>query len=357
MKLLYNEFSEFFKFYVNIINWKRKGDTKVSIKIAVVNSSSFGKTFGEHIERLKALGEVDRFDIPKDMGGKELAEKLNGYSIIIASVTAIYNREFFENKDRTVLITRHGIGYNNIDVQAATEKGTFITKVDALVEREAVAENAIALLMTVLRQVVPASLKVKDSKWSERAKFIGYEIKGKTAGVIGLGNIGSRVGEILKNGFNADLIAYDPNLTNEEIRKRGAEPVSLEELLKRADIISLNAFIDENSYHMLSEKEFALMKKKVYIVNTARGALMDEKSLLKALDEGIIGGLGLDVIEDEPIDEYHPLLSYKNVVITPHTSAYTYECLKGMGDKVLSDVEKVLRGENPDNVINKELLK
>lgn len=336
---------------------KRKGDIKVSVKIAIVNSSSFGRTFGEHIERLKALGEVERFDLPKDLGGRELAEKLRGYSIIIASVTALYNKEFFQNKDETLLITRHGIGYNNIDVNAATEKGTFITKVDALVEREAVAENAIALLMTVLRQVVPASLKVKESKWSERAKFMGYEIKGKTAGVIGLGNIGSRVGEILKNGFNADLIAFDPNLTDEEIIKRGAKPVSLEELLKSADIISLNAFVDENSYHMISEKEFALMKKGVYVVNTARGALMDEKSLLNALDEGIIGGLGLDVIEDEPIDEHHPLLKYNNVVVTPHTSAYTYECLKGMGDKCVRDVEKVLRGENPDNVINKELMK
>lgn len=329
----------------------------MGVKIAIVNSSSFGRTFGEHMERLKALGEVERFELPKDMGGKELADKLRGYSIIIASVTALYNREFFENKDETLLITRHGIGYNNIDVAAATEKGTFITKVDALVEREAVAENAIALLMAALRQVVPASQKVKESKWSERAKFMGYEIKDKTTGVIGLGNIGSRVGEILKNGFNAKLIAYDPNLTNEEIIKRGAEPVSLEELLKSSDIISLNAFVDPKSYHMLSEKEFAMMKKGVYMVNTARGELMDEKSLLKALDEGIIAGLGLDVIENEPIDEHHPLLNYENVVVTPHTSAYTYECLKGMGDKCVGDVEKVLRGENPDNVINKELLK
>lgn len=329
----------------------------MTTKIAIVNSSSFGKVFPEHIERLKTLGQVDRFELSKDVGGKELADKLIGYSVIIASVTALYNKEFFENKDKTLLITRHGIGYNNIDVLAATQKGTFITKVDAPVEREAVAENAISLLMTVLRQIVPASLKVKESKWSERAKFMGYEISGKMAGIIGLGNIGSRVGEILKYGFNANLIAYDPNLSDEEIRKKGAEPVSLEDLLKNADIISLNASVDKNSYHMISEKEFSLMKKGVYIVNTARGELMEEKSLIKALNEGIIGGLGSDVIEGEPIDEHHPLVSYKNVVVTPHTSAYTYECLKGMGDKVVSDVEKVLRGENPDNVINKDLIK
>jgi lactate dehydrogenase-like 2-hydroxyacid dehydrogenase len=334
-----------------------RGEKQMSVKIAIVNSSSFGKTFPEHIERLKALGQVDRFDVPKDMGGKELAEKLMGYSIIIASVTAQYNKEFFEHKDETLLITRHGIGYNNIDVVAATEKGTIVTKVSALVEREAVAENAVALLMDVIRRVRPASLKAKEGKWAERAKFIGYEIKDKTAAVIGFGNIGSRVGEILKNGFNARLIAYDPNLSSDEIRARGAEPVSLEELLKTADIISLNAFVDSESYHMLSDEQFSLMKKGIFIVNTARGELMDQNALIKALNEGKIEGLGLDVIENEPIDENHPLLAYENVVITPHTSAYTYECLSGMGDKVVTDVERVLRGETPDTVINTEVLK
>jgi lactate dehydrogenase-like 2-hydroxyacid dehydrogenase len=334
-----------------------RGEKQMSVKIAIVNSSSFGKTFPEHIERLKSLGQVDRFDVPKDMGGKELAEKLMGYSIIIASVTAQYNKEFFEHKDETLLITRHGIGYNNIDVTAATEKGTIVTKVSALVEREAVAENAVALLMDIIRRIRPASLKAKEGKWAERAKFIGYEIKDKTAAVIGFGNIGSRVGEILKNGFNARLIAYDPNLSPEEIRNRGAEPVSLEELLKTADIISLNAFVNSESYHMLSEQQFSLMKKGVFIVNTARGELMDQKALINALNERKIEGLGLDVIENEPIDENHPLLAYENVVITPHTSAYTYECLSGMGDKVVTDVERVLRGETPDTVINTEVLK
>jgi lactate dehydrogenase-like 2-hydroxyacid dehydrogenase len=329
----------------------------MSVKIAIVNSSSFGRTFPEHMERLEALGQVDRFDVPKDMGGKELADKLMGYSIIIASVTAQYNKEFFEHKDKTLLITRHGIGYNNIDVAAATEKGTMVTKVSALVEREAVAENAVALLMDVIRRIRPASLKAKEGKWAERAKFIGYEIKDKTAAVIGFGNIGSRVGEILKNGFNARLIAYDPNLSPDEIRARGAEPVSLEELLKTADIISLNAFVNSESYHMLSDEQFSLMKKGIFIVNTARGELMDQNALIKALNEGKIEGLGLDVIENEPIDENHPLLAYENVVITPHTSAYTYECLNGMGDKVVTDVERVLRGETPDTVINTEVLK
>lgn len=325
-------------------------------KIAIVNSSSFGGIFPEHIERLKALGEIKRFTVPKDLGGKELAECLNGYEVIIASVTALYDKEFFEYKDKTRLISRHGIGYNNIDVTAATGKGTIVTKVSSLIEREAVAENAIALLMAVMRKVREASWKAKEGKWAERAKFVGNEIKDKTVGVIGFGNIGSRVGEIVKYGFNAGLIAYDPGLLPEQIKERGATPVSLEELLAEADIISLNACVTGENYHLLSEKQFSLMKKHVYIVNTARGELMNEKALIKALDNGTIAGISLDVIEGEPIAAEHPLLAYDNVVITPHTSAYTYECLYGMGNKVITDVERVLKGQTPENVINTEVL-
>lgn len=328
----------------------------MSVKIAIVNSSSFGKHFPDHIEKLKALGEVERFELPHDMRGKALAEKLMGYSVIIASVKPYYDREFFEYKDKTLLITRHGIGYDAIDIKSATEKGTLVTKVAGIVEREAVAENAIALLMDVMRRVREASLRVKEGKWQERASFMGYEIKDKVAGIIGIGNIGSRVAEILKYGFGAKVIAYDPNLSEEEIQKRGAQPVSLEELLQTSDIISLNASLNEKNYHMLSHKEFSMMKKNVFIVNTARGELIDTEALIKALKEGKVAGAGLDVVEGEPIDENHPLLAFDNVIITPHTSAYTYECLRGMGDKVVSDVEKVLRGEIPDGVINKEVL-
>jgi phosphoglycerate dehydrogenase-like enzyme len=328
----------------------------MSVKIAIVNSSSFGKHFPDHIEKLKALWEVERFELPHDMRGKALAEKLMGYSVIIASVKPYYDREFFEYKDKTLLITRHGIGYDAIDIKSATEKGTLVTKVAGIVEREAVAENAIALLMDVMRRVREASLRVKEGKWQERASFMGYEIKDKVAGIIGIGNIGSRVAEILKYGFGAKVIAYDPNLSEEEIQKRGAQPVSLEELLQTSDIISLNASLNEKNYHMLSHKEFSMMKKNVFIVNTARGELIDTEALIKALKEGKVAGAGLDVVEGEPIDDNHPLLAFNNVIITPHTSAYTYECLRGMGDKVVSDVEKVLRGEIPDGVINKEVL-
>lgn len=170
----------------------------MSVRIAIVNSSSFGRIFPEHIEGLKVLGEVERFEFPLNMRGKELAEESMAYFVIIASVTPFYEKEFFKYRDNTLLITRHGIGYSSIDVEATTEKGVIVTKVPGLVEREAIAENAVALLMDIIRKVRLASLKAKEGKWEERAKFIGHEVKDKTTGVIGFGNIGSSMGEILK---------------------------------------------------------------------------------------------------------------------------------------------------------------
>lgn len=326
------------------------------MKIAIVNSSSFGMYFPEHIERLKRLGKIKRFEFPSHIDGKTLAEELKGYPIIIASVSPRYDSEFFANKDETLLIARHGIGYDNIDLESATKKGVIVTKVRGEIEREAVAEMAIALLMAVMRRLIEASLAVRKGRWKERARFIGWELKGKNVGIIGFGNIGSRVGEILKNGFSCNVLAYDPYLSVEEIRRKGAEPVSLEELLRNSDIISLNASLAPENYHMLSFQEFSLMKEGVILVNTARGELIDEEALLDALEKGKVAGVGLDVVEGEPIDKNHPLLRFDNVIITPHTAAYTYECLRAMGEKVVLDVERVAKGEIPDEVINKEVL-
>jgi len=324
-------------------------------KIAIVNSSSFGRRFPDQMERLEKIGPVERFTFSIDTPGKELAEKLQGFDIIISSVTPFFTREFFEHKDQTLIISRHGIGYNNIDIEAATEKGTIVTIVSALVERDAVAENAVANLMSVMRQTYPAATAAKEGRWADRAKFVGHQITGKTVGVIGLGNIGSRVGEILKYGFNTRLLAYDPYQTKEQLEAKGAEAVTLDELLQQSDIISLNAFVDEKSYHLIGDREVGLMKDGVYITNAARGELWDQDAIIRGLDSGKIAGLAADVLEGEPVDETHPFFQYENVLVTPHTSAYTIECLRGMGEKVVTDVERAIIGQQPDNVVNSSL--
>ncbi len=323
----------------------------VNLRIAIVNSSSFGKYFPEHVERLKALGEVVRFDFPVQIDGRSLAEALHGYNVIIASVKPYFTREFFQHKDHTLLIARHGIGVDNIHLPSAAEKGVIVTKVTPWVEREAVAELAVTLLLDILRLTHDARQAVYESRWSERARFVGFEIKEKTVGIIGIGNIGSRVAEIVRHGFGAHTVAYDPYLTPETIRARSAEPVELDDLLRESDIISLNASLNENNYHMLSHREFSLMKQGVFLVNTARGELIDEDALVQALESGKVAAVGMDVVEGEPIDGNHRLLKYPNVLVVPHIAAYTRESLYLMGEKVVQDVERIARGELPEDVV------
>ncbi|PIU52030.1 hydroxyacid dehydrogenase [Candidatus Desantisbacteria bacterium CG07_land_8_20_14_0_80_39_15] len=327
------------------------------MKIAIVNSSSFGVHFPIHIKKLSTFGSVERIDVSTDITGGEFARRLEGIEVIIATVTPIYDREFFNKNKSLVMISRHGVGVDNIDIASATESGVIVTRVPGRMERDSVAEHAIALLFTVARKVVPSVESAKKGRWSERARFLGREINGKKVGILGIGEIGSRIAEILTEGFRTKVFAYDPNLKPEEIKLRGAEPVELEYLLKECDIIFLQSPLTKENYHMLGEKEFSLMKNDVVIVNTARGELIDEKTLIKYLKKGKIGGIGMDVVEGEPIDERHPLLKFENVIITPHTAAYTKESLKRMGDKLVEDVRRISKKEIPEFVVNQDVLK
>ena len=316
-------------------------------KIAIVNSSSFGKVFPNHLERLRKLGEVQTFTFDSKIDGKTLAEELTGFNMIIASVTPFFTQEFFDHKDELKLITRHGIGYNNIDLEAAKKHNTIVAIVPALIERDAVAENNVANLLTVMRQTNLAYQSVVQGKWEERAQFVGHALGGKTAGVIGIGNIGSRVAEILHYGFRCEVLGYDPNKDAIEIEAFGAKKVELEELLEKADVICLCASLTDDNYHMLSTEEFAKMKDNVFLSNTARGALIEEEALIPALESGKVAGFATDVLEVEPGHATHPYLEFESAVITPHTSAYTMECLEGMGNKCATDCERITEGLLP----------
>ncbi|WP_315110026.1 D-isomer specific 2-hydroxyacid dehydrogenase family protein [Clostridium intestinale] len=320
-------------------------------KIAIVNSSSFGRIFPKHINRLKKIGSVDYFQVDNEMPGKELAKLLTGYNIIIASVTPFFTKEFFDYKDELLLITRHGIGYNNINIDAAKEHDTVVTIVPALVERDAVAENNITNLLAVLRKTVESSNRVKADRWEDRAKFVGHTLFNKTVGVIGVGNTGSCVVEIVRNGFRCNVLAYDPYKSDLYLQSYGAKKVELDELLASSDIICLCANLTEESYHMISKNEIEKMKDGVYISNSARGALLDENAVVEGLKSGKIAGFATDVLEEEPGRKSHPYLVFDNVIMTPHTSAYTMECLEQMGNKCVTDIEQIVLGILPERAI------
>lgn len=322
-------------------------------KIAIINSSSFGKYFPNHLERLEKIGEVKHFTFENNILGKELAEALQDFNIVIASVRPFFNKEFFDNKKQPLLLlSRHGIGFNNVDVVAAKEHGTIVTIVPPLVERDAVAENAVTNLLALIRQTVQSQEAVKSNEWKKRASFLGINVTGKVIGIIGCGNIGSRVAEIFKHGFNARLLVVDPKVNVDWANKNNIEIVELDYLLQNADIISLNASLNETSYHILKAPQFSLMKKGVYITNTARAELIDETALLNALDNGTVAGHATDVMYVEPSYSDHPLVKHPKVLVTPHTSAYAIECLQGMGEKCVQDVENFVNNLELQSVVS-----
>lgn len=320
-------------------------------RIAVVNSSSFGKKFPEHLLRLEKVGQVEYFTVDNEISGQKLANILRGYNIIIASVTPFFSQDFFDYKDELILITRHGIGYNNIDIEAAANHDTIVSIIPALIERDAVAENNVTNLLALLRRTVGSHTKVKEGWWEQRADFVGQALFNKTVGVIGVGNTGSCVVEILRNGFRCEVLGYDPYKSSLYIQSFGGKKVSLDKLLNESDIICLCANLTEDNYHMISTEEIGKMKDSVYLSNSARGALLDEAAIVNGLRSGKIAGLATDVLEEEPGHKDHPYLAFENTIVTPHTSAYTTECLEQMGNKCVTDVERVVKRELPERAV------
>lgn len=325
-------------------------------RIGIVNSSTFGRYFPDLMERLAKIGEVERIEVDPDIKGEKLADRLSGFQFIIASVTPNFSRDFFAFNDDVILIARHGIGYNNVDVKAATEKGVAVTRVLGIHERDAVAELTISLAMICLRQIVPATQAVRDGKWDKRKGFVGRELSKMKVGIIGYGNIGSRVAEIIKEGFGAEVYAYDPNVSDAIIEKNGIRPSSFNEILKESDLLSFNASLNPGNYHFIGKDEFKLMKDGVIIINTARGELIKEAELAEAVKSGKVAAVGLDVSEREPIEPDNPLLGLENVYIVPHIGGYTEYSLRKMDEKMVEDIEAIVRGKIPDQLVNPEVL-
>ncbi|MFW6256950.1 MAG: D-isomer specific 2-hydroxyacid dehydrogenase family protein [Bacillota bacterium] len=325
-------------------------------KIAVVNSSTFGREFPELMERLEKIGPVKRFDVSPEIEGKKLAQKLDGYDFAIASVTPNFSEEFFAAQKGLKLIARHGIGCDNVALEAATENDVIVTRVGGVFERDAVAELAISLIMTCVRQIVPANRAVLAEKWEKRREFVGREVSKMTVGIIGYGNIGSRAAEIIKEGFKCEVMAYDPNIADPVIEKNGIRAAGFEEILKEADILNFHASLNEDNYHFIGENEFALMKEGVIIVNTARGELIDSEALAEAVKSGKVAAVGVDVAEREPMLPSNPLFDLDRVVIVPHIGSYTEYSLWEMDVKMVEDVENYVAGKELEEVVNPRVL-
>jgi D-3-phosphoglycerate dehydrogenase len=286
----------------------------------------------------KAVEEVRKFaEVDLDYGCKRdvLMEKISDYDALIVRSGTKVTREIIE-KSNLKVIGRAGAGLDNIDVKAANEKGIEIVNSPESATHS-VSELVFGSLLCLVRNILKGDRSLREGKW-ERAKFIGNELRGKTLGIIGFGNIGRDVA-VKAKAFGMKLLTYDPLITEDVAEKFNAKMVDLNFLLENSDVITVHVPLIPETRNLLDAKRISKMKSSAIIVNMARGGVIDENALFNALKEEKIKGAALDVFEKEP-PENSPLLTLNNVVLTPHLGASTYEAQEEAGLVVVKKIKK-----------------
>lgn len=331
--------------------------------IGVVNVRFFG--LAENISSLIRDEDVkiEKFMTREDQPIDSIIEKLEDVDVIIAGAYPTYDRELFRRLKRLKAIVRWGVGYDNVSLEDATEEGVIVSRLPAQVLKDAVAEHTIALILAVMRKIPKAIEYVKSSSWwknflEEPDFLIGESIEDKIIGFIGLGEIGFRTLELIKPFRPKEIIVYDPYISKDFVRSVGAVYASsLDELLAFSDIISIHAPLTPETKKILNRERFQKMKKGVYLINTARGGIIDTDSLVWALEKGIVRAAALDVFDPEPIPPNHPILKFDNVILTPHLAFATKRSCKMMDEYSIAEALRILKGEKPLWILNPEVLK
>lgn len=298
------------------------------------------------------LEKVAEVVVDTDITPEELLETIKDFDAIIVRSRTKVTREVIEAAPRLKIIARAGVGVDNIDVKAATEKGIMVINAPESTSIT-VAEHTMGLILALARKIHLADKSVKEGRW-DKSKFMGIELNNKTLGVIGMGRIGSQVVKRAKS-FGMNVLVHDPYISRETADEMGVEIVDLETLLKKSDIITIHVPLTPETRYLISDRELDMMKDTAFIINCARGGIVDEKALYNALNEGRIGGAALDVFEEEPPKD-SPLLELDNVVLTPHIGASTVEAQRDAAIIVANEIKKVFEGGTPQNVLNMPVL-
>lgn len=303
------------------------------------------------IEMLREKFDVFVYQKEEFLSKEEMIQMCKDADAIISQLRDPIDAEFIESLGNTKIIANYAVGYNNIDVQAAIKRGIYVTHTPGVLT-EATADIAFALLLAVARKIVQADKFVRDGKfvgWKPKL-FLGYELYGKTLGIIGMGRIGQAVARRAL-GFGMKIIYYNRNRLSEEIEKMyDAKYVSLDELVQISDFISIHTPLTKETYHLLDKEKIMKMKPNAIIINTARGPVVDEQALYDALRDGKIAGAGFDVYENEPF--LTPgLEKLDNVVLLPHIGSATYETREKMSEMVALNVIAALEGKVPPNLV------
>lgn len=308
-------------------------------KTVAIVSRSFGSTSEEPmaILRREGLRVVQPEPLPRGEALAALLAEVDGLIVGAIPMTA----EHFAAAPRLRVVAMHGVGVDHIDLEAARRHGVAVTNAPGSNDAS-VADLTIGLMLACLRHIPQGDQAVRGGQWHVTT---GEELTGKTVGLLGWGRIGRGVAQRLA-GFEVDLLVFDPYIAPAEIVRGGARPVDLDTLLAMADIVSLHVPLTAETSTLLDARRLALLRPSAYLINTARGGIVDEAALAKRLHEGLLRGAGIDCFAIEP-PVGNPLLAIPSVVVSPHIGAHTREAIARMGTIAAENVVRVLRGEEP----------
>jgi D-3-phosphoglycerate dehydrogenase len=301
----------------------------------------------EAVDRLKEKHEVDVIQYSPE----KLLEVIPEYDVLIVRSAFRVTREVIDHGTNLKVIAVAGVGLDKIDIEYATVKKIVVVNAPRG-STDSVAELTMGLMIAISRRIPEADRSMREGRW-DKNKLKGFELHGKTLGLVGFGKIGKEVGRRAAS-FGMNVVTYDPFISAEKVRSEGFRLVDFDELLSISDYVSIHAMLTVKTCGMIDYGKFAMMKRSAFIINASRGAIIKEADLVRALEDGLIAGAALDVFEDEPPKDT-PLQEFKNVIMTPHIAGSTYEAQIRAGMSIANDIIKALSGEKPEFVVNKEL--
>lgn len=296
-------------------------------------------------------------DSPASIAGPVLASA-HGYQVGASrdelAVHFHVTKELLAQCPKLLVVSSNGAGYDTVDVDACTAAGVLVVN-QAGGNAQSVAEHALGMMLSLSKRIVEVDKALRREEPFERTAYKGGEVFGKTVGIIGLGNVGTKLAAMCKTALGMTVLAYDPYLGDNEIAARGAKKVELDKLLKASDFVSINCPLSAESRGMIGEAQFAMMKPTSILVTTARGSIHDEKALEAALRAKKIAGAGLDVWEKEPPPSDHPLMAFDNVFVSPHTAGVTTDARRNIARIAAEQMVATLAGARPPRIVNPEV--
>ncbi len=316
------------------------------------------KFFDEAIEIIEQVADVEIFEsendpIPRDL----LLEKVVKVDGLLSMLTDRIDSELLEKAKNLKVVSNYAVGYNNIDVEAATDRRVLVTNTPGVLT-DSTADCAFMHMISISRRLVEVDKFIRNGEWKKAwgpKMLLGSEITGKTLGIVGLGRIGSALVPRAK-GFRMKIIYTDEGPAPEKEEEFGIEFRELDVLLREADYVSLHVPLTEDTEHLIDKRELELMKKSAFLINTSRGPVVNEEALYEALKNKTIAGAGIDVFKEEPTHLDNPLLELDNIIVTPHIGSATHETRLAMAVKAATNLTAALKGERPPDLLNPEVL-